>query len=251
MIAINDAVKLDITIDDIKLAIRKSLGQDFHRRDNLRQRNSNIQFDCLLRGYVGETGITKWFKSYGITFASANCMADDQGNIDIDLLYRYGINKEKSIEIKTSLVPDYCARNIHGIRERIATCIRNFDIKLIRRNNESIKKLQSDIHVQIYYGDLRGAKDEFLTGLAFPIINNISDKIIDEIYDLFMAKTYLTRTYLVGWIDKITLIEQINNKSEDQKIWKAPGLSRDFWTCKIQNEAKAPIELIEYIKNLK
>lgn len=260
MITINDTVELDITVDDIKSAIRKSLTQDFHRRDNLRRRNSNIQFDCLLRGYIGETGITKWFESYGITFASTNYMADDQGNIDIDLLYRYGTNKEKSIEIKTSLVPDYCARNKPDIQERITACINNFDVKLIRRNGESIEDLQSDIHIQIYYADLRKAKDDFLTSLEFPITqeeqinnnnnNNVSDDIIDKIYHIFKAETYLTRTYFVGWIDKITLMEQINNKNEAQKIWRVPGLYRDFWTCKIRNEAKTPIELIEYIKEL-
>ena len=61
----------------------------------------------------------------------------------------------------------------------------------------------------------------------------------------------LTRTYYVGWIDKETLLNQIKQKSIKEQVWHQPPLMREFWTCKLRNEAKKPMELIEYIQNLK
>lgn len=258
MIAIQDTVKLEINESEIKNLIKKTLIENFNKRDNLRSRNPNIQFDCLLRGYVGEKAIKSWFLSHGIEFAKTNYTEDSNGEIDIDLLFAYGNNLSKSIEIKTSLIPDNYVKgvDINDIEGKIKKCIENFDIKLIRRNNESIDSLKGDIHLQIYFGNLRKAKDDFLENLMLSIniqnssINNSFESLVDKIYDATLSKLYSDRTYFVGWIDKETLIQQIKNKERNEQIWTFPKSKREFWTCKIFSEAKRPIELIEYIKRL-
>lgn len=259
MITTNDAILLSITEEDIKSAIKKTLAQNFNQRDNLRARHSHVQFDSLLRGYIGEIGIVKWFKEYNIQFSDTNYIDDNSGNIDIDLLYRYGDKKEKTLEIKTSLIPDNYVKNIqkNDITSKIDSCINNFDIKLIRRNNESVQELKGDIHIQIYFGDLRKAKDTFLENVLINLniqnktIDNTLQTLIDTIYESIHSRSYLNRTFLVGWIDKKTLIEQLNTKLATDRIWTFGGSRREFWTCKIKNEAKKPIDLINYIKSLK
>lgn len=256
MVSIEDVILLDINENDTKSVIKKALSEDFNKRDNLRDRHSNVQFDCLLRGYIGEVGIIKWFQQHGITFDETNYISDDSGNIDIDLLYRYGMDNQKTIEIKTSLIPDNFVKNTQDTLSKISTCINTFDIKLIKRNNEEIENLKGDIHIQIYYGDLRKGKDEFLERLLIDVnengitIDDALNKLIDTIYDSIYAQSYLTRTFFVGWIDKETLINQINNKTGENKTWSFGGSRRRFWTCKIKNEARKPIELISYIQNL-
>ena len=256
MISVDDTIVLNITIEDIKNSIKKVLSQDFNKRDNLRSRHSNVQFDCLIRGYIGEIGIIKWFQEYGITFDEANYIEDSSGNIDIDLLYKYGTNKQKTLEIKTSLIPDNFVKNIKNTdtTSKISTCIEHFDIKLIKRNNENIEDLKGDIHIQIYYGDLRQKKDKFLKDLLINVqshnktIDEALTEFIDNIYKSTYSQSYLNRTYFVGWIDKETLVKQINQKEEKNKVWTYQ--KRDFWTCKIKSEAKKPIDLIAYIENL-
>lgn len=255
-----DAIKLDITEQDIKQSIKDALSKDFNKRDNLRNRHSNVQFDCLIRGYIGEIGIRKWFASYGIQFEQSNYMQDDQGNIDIDLLYKYGQSKTKSIEVKTSLVPDYIGKKINdekSLEQKVTKCIQDLDVKLIRRNNESIENLSGDIHIQIYFGDYTKQKDNFLQNVLLDLeIHNRNiyeslDLFVNEIYKKLHANSYITRTYYVGWIDKETLLNQIKQKSIKEQVWHQPPLMREFWTCKLRNEAKKPMELIEYIQNLK
>jgi len=257
MINFDDTVLLDITEDDIKSILKEIISKDFYKRDNLRDRHPNVQFDCLLRGYIGEVGIKKWFESYGIFFDNSSYTYDDEGNIDIDLLYSYH-DKKKTLEIKTSLVPDFCAKDIKDDKKRIEKVINLFDIKLIRRNSQIIEELKGDIHLQIYYAHLRGKKDEFLKNIDFSIdINHIDDittfidSVIDVIYDSMQLKEYIKRSYFVGWIDKESLIKSIKLKEKDKRIWSFKGSKREFWSCQISSEAKKPIELIEYLKSLK
>ena len=258
MTTIKDVIKLEINESEIKNLIKKTLMENFNKRDNLRDRNSNIQFDCLLRGYIGEKAIKSWFLSHGVEFAKTNYTEDSNGEIDIDLLFTYGDNLSKSIEIKTSLIPDNYVKDIdtNDIETKINRCIENFDIKLIRRNNESIYELKSDIHLQVYFGNLRKAKDEFLKNLKLNIqiqnssIGNSFDALVDNIYKETFSALYSKRTYLVGWIDKETLVEQINKKESNKRVWTFPTSKREFWTCKIAHESKKPIELIKYIKRL-
>ena len=243
-------IKLKISEDDIKGAIRDALKENFNRRDNLRHRGANVQFDCLVRGYIGELGIKRWFGEHGIEFDETNYMSDEQGNIDIDLLYSYGENQQKTLEIKTSLVPDNYAKGVSDIEQRIVRCIDNFDIKLIRRFSETIEELKGDIHIQVYFGDLRRAKDTFLNAQTISLYEEITDEYIEHIYHTLKAQSYLNRTFFVGWIDRETLIEQIHAKSPNRQIWSMPQFKREFWTCKLRDEAKAPHELIDYIKAL-
>jgi len=258
MIDKNDIIQLSVSEKEIKESIREALVANFNERDNLRGRDSNVQFDCLLRGYIGEKAILKWFNSFGVYFKETNYM-NDNGNIDIDLLYEYGENNQKTLEIKTSLIPDNFVKNIPktNIIDKIDKCIEIFDIKLIRRYNENIEDLKGDIHIQIYFGDLRKQKDDFLKEVSInTIIKNEKidfafEHLVDEIYNKIFAKLYKTRTFLVGWIDKETLIKQNKNKNVKEKIWSFQGSKREFWTCKIKNEAKAPSELIDYLKKLK
>lgn len=258
MVSIQDIIKLSVTESDIKESIKKALAESFNKRDNLRKRDSNIQFDCLLRGYIGEKAIVNWFPSYGITFDKINYMEDTSGDIDIDLLFTYNVSSTKSIEIKTSLIPDNYVKEIdkNDIQLKIQKCIENFDIKLIRRNSEPIEKLRGDIHLQIYFGDLRKTKDEFLKNITINVniekesIENSLKILVDNIYNTIFAKFYINRTFLVSWIDKETLIKQINNKTLKEQKWTFGGSKREFWTCKIISESRPPIELINYLKRL-
>ena len=136
MITIKDSIRISVTDDEIKSVMEKARTQLFiSKRDNLRNRHANIQYDCILRGYIGEFAITKWMNEQSIFFDKTNYKADGE-NIDIDLLY-----KGKNIELKTSLIPD--------ADFTIEKAIENRDIKLIKRENEIIN-LKGDIHLQIF-----------------------------------------------------------------------------------------------------
>jgi len=258
MITKKDIIKLTVSEADIKNNIKKALVEIFNKRDNLRKRDANIQFDCLLRGYIGEKALINWFNSYGIEFDEINYMQDNNGEIDIDLLFTYNATFSKNIEIKTSLLPDNYMRGINkkDIESKIEKCIDNFDIKLIRRNNESIEDLKGDIHLQVYFGNMRKAKDEFLKNLKINLqitnkkINDSFEILINKIYESTLSDLYKERTYFVGWIDKESLIQQINQKPSKQQIWTFSESKREFWTCKIATEAKKPILLIDYLKRL-
>jgi hypothetical protein len=74
----------NITMELIKNVILKI---DISKMDNLRNRHKNIQFDCLLRGYIGEYCIIKWLKKFNINFETTNYIEEDE-NIDIDFYYK-------------------------------------------------------------------------------------------------------------------------------------------------------------------
>jgi len=257
MVKIDDVIKLDIKEDDIKKILKTAISKEFNKRDNLRNRHSNVQFDSLIRGYIGEVAIKKWFLKYDIIFDDQTNHSYDNGEIDIDLLYRYKDGKTKTLEIKTSLVPDSCCTKDERDLEKIEKCIKKYDIKLIRRENKPIEELKGDIHIQIYYAHLRKLKDEALkrVNLSFNIenINDINiaiDKFLEKIYNNFYLKEYIGRSYFVGWIDKNTLIKQINSKEPKNRLWSFKNSKREFWSCNIHKETKKPIEIIEYLKSL-
>lgn len=232
MITINDTVKIDLTEEEVKNIITLVVDKiNISKMDNLRSRHKNIQFDCLLRGYVGEYCIIKWLKTYDINFETTNYIQDDE-NIDIDFLY-----KEKNLELKTSLVPDVDVTIDNAINRR--------DIKLIRRGNTKIEDLRGDLHLQIYYSQRRKAKDDWLKSQNI----NLESKDINYLYDAFNARAYKTTTFFVAWIDKETLVSNINALPEKDRYWSFAGSQRYFWNCKIQDSRK-PIELINYLRNL-
>jgi hypothetical protein len=132
-----DTIKIELSEEEIKGIIKNVILKiDISKMDNLRNRHKNIQFDCLLRGYIGEYCIIKWLKKFNINFETTNYIEEDE-NIDIDFYY-----KEKNIELKTSLIPD--------VDVTIENAIGRRDIKLIRRGNSKIEDLRGDIHLQIY-----------------------------------------------------------------------------------------------------
>lgn len=231
MITIKDSIRISVTDDEIKSVMEKARTQLFiSKRDNLRNRHANIQYDCILRGYIGEFAITKWMNEQGIFFDKTNYKADGE-NIDIDFLY-----KEKNIELKTSLIPD--------ADFTIEKAIENRDIKLIKRENEIIN-LKGDIHLQIFFNQRRLAKDEWLASR----IIDIEEAGIDELFDKMLARCYRNTAYFVAWIDKQRLIEKFNNLPESDKTWSFKNSQRQFWNCKVIN-SKKPIDLPEYLKNI-
>jgi len=231
LITIKDSIRISVTDDEIKSVMEKVRTQLFiSKRDNLRNRHANIQYDCILRGYIGEFAITKWMNEQGIFFDKTNYKADGE-NIDIDFLY-----KGKNIELKTSLIPD--------ADFTIEKAIANRDIKLIKRE-EGIENIKGDIHLQIFFNQRRKAKDEWLAGR----IVNIEEAGIDELFDKMLARCYRNTAYFIAWVDKQTLIENFNNLPDSVKTWSFKNSQRQFWNCKVIN-SKKPIDLPEYLKNI-
>lgn len=229
MITKQDSICIALTDDEIKSVMEKVRTQLFiSKRDNLRNRHANIQYDCNLRGYIGEFAITKWANEQGIFFDKINYRADGE-HIDVDFLY-----KGMDIELKTSLVPD--------TDFTIEKAIENRDIKLIKRQ-EGINNLKGDIHLQIFFNQRRMAKDEWLASR----IINIEEAGIDELFDKMLARCYRNSIYFVAWIDKFTLIENINNLPDKEKTWSFKDAQRQFWNCKVIN-SKRPVDLPLFFK---
>ena len=53
------------------------------------------------------------------------------------------------------------------------------------------------------------------------------DSKLEEVYEQLAAFRYETDTFLIGWIDKAELIQQINEKPQHLQKWKY-GM-REFW----------------------
>lgn len=229
MLTINDIIKLELTKEDVFSCINKTQQNNFI--DNLRYRHINVQFDCKLRGYIGEIAINKWFTQYGIELEKTNYL-NDGDNIDIDFLV-----KGKSVELKTSLTPD--------IDENLNNVILRRDIKLIKRGNETIEQLRGDIHMQIYYTQKRQKKDSWLKLQNI----NINSDDHEYLFNAFLANRYMETTFFIAWIDKPSLIAHINSLPDNQKYWSFPNSQRLFWNCKLQISRK-PLELISYINDL-
>ncbi len=220
-----DILNLNLTVDDVIAAIAKAKEQNFI--DNLRNRHINVQFDSKLRGYIGEIALKKWFFDNAIKITTTNYFDEDIG-MDVDFEYN-GLD----LELKTSLIPDAdkTLQNIFNKR----------DIKLIRRTRK-IEELKSDIHLQIYYDQQTNKKDKWLQEQDIDL--NSDD--LEYLYDAFLAKTFLTKTYLVCWIDKNTLIERINKLKGYEKSWR--HARRRFWVCKLK-DCNTPVSLIKYLND--
>lgn len=232
-ISINDVVRIYLTPKEVKDVLETVTQKiDISKMDNLRYRHKNIQFDCLLRGYIGEYGIVKWLKEYDIGFESTNYIQENE-NIDIDFYY-----KGKNIELKTSLIPDTDVIIDKAIERR--------DIKLIKRGDSKIEDLRGDIHLQIYYSQKRRAKDNWLQAQQI----NIESKDIDYLYHAFKADLYQSSTFFVAWIDKEALVTHINALPEKERYWSFRGSKRLFWNCKIQ-QSKKPIDLVHFLRSIK
>lgn len=224
-------VQILLSKQEVLSAIERALDQNFI--DNLRKRHPNVQIDSKIRGYVGEIAFKKWMKKNGIHFNSCNRL-DESGTMDIDFIFK-SEGKTTELELKTSLLPD--------ADQYLENFVQKRDIKLIRRGNEPIEKLHADIHVQFAFNQLRLRKDQWLKERE---INLKSDPLV--IYDQIAAHRYCRDTYFIGWIDKNSLVQQIQSKAKHLQKWKYG--KREFWTCNLQSESKKPQELVSYLKEL-
>lgn len=229
MVSAEDIINLQLSKEEIIECIRKTQSVVF--LDNLRKRHPNVQFDCKLRGYIGELAIKKWFLSNGIEIEATDYLPDGD-SIDIDFIVA-GSN----IELKTSLIPDVDI-NIEGV-------LNKRDIKLIRRNGQSVEELKGDIHMQIYYQQKTKAKDKWLSEQEVDLYS--SD--MDYLYTSLKAYAYLSTTFFVAWIDKNTIVKRINSLPVHKRCWSFPNSLREFWVCPLKSSNK-PRELINYFKEL-
>jgi hypothetical protein len=223
-----DIICLPLADEEIKWVMQRAREQfSIAKRDNLRNRHINIQYDCILRGYIGEYAIRKWLEENDIILTATN-FRNDGDNIDIDFLYN-----GKNIELKTSLVPDGDVTIEKSISIR--------DIKLIKRESK-IENLRGDIHLQIYFNQKRKAKDDWLQSQEI----NIEKENIDVLFEKLLCRSYRNTVYFVGWIDKASLVEKINTSPPLTQIWTFANAKRDFWNCKI-SESRKPLELPSYL----
>ncbi len=229
MVGLGDIILLELSKEQILEAIEKA--RSLHFIDNLRSRHPNIQFDCKLRGYIGETAISGWFAKFGIVTQETN-FVDEENNIDVD--FRVG---NQVVELKTSLIPD--------IDKNLQAVLQKRDIKLIKRGNSPVEGLKGDVHLQIYFDQRRNAKDIWLQERKADIENCEAE----ELYEKFRADRYLLTTYFVAWIDKPSLVQRINSLAISERTWSFRHSQRQFWKCKL-NESNKPVELIQYLRNL-
>lgn len=213
---------------EIVSALELALSQNFI--DNLRNRHPLVALDSKLRGYIGELAFQKWAKTNGIEFQDSN-VKDSISGMDIDFIYIHN-GKRINIELKTSLIPD--------VDQDLQEMMHRRDIKLIRRNNATIEELAGDVHVQLIFKQLRLRKDDWLKKQAVNL-----DEPVEEIYHKIAAYRYQSDCFLAGWVDKTTLIEQVNQKAKHLKVWKYG--KRAFWICNLEREAKTPHQLINYL----
>jgi hypothetical protein len=217
LITKQDIICIPLADEEIKWVMQRAREQfAIANRDNLRNRHINVQYDCILRGYIGEYAMRKWLEENEIILAATNFRNDDD-NIDIDFLYK-GKNIEKSISFR--------------------------DIKLIKRE-ERIEDLRGDIHLQIYFNQKRKAKDDWLQAQEI----NIEGYTIDELFEKLLCRCYRNTIYFVGWIDKISLVEKINALPPIRQTWTFANAKRDFWNCKII-DSKMPTELLKFLSSL-
>lgn len=220
-----DILKLDLTVDDVIAAIAKA--KEYNFIDNLRDRHINVQFDSKVRGYLGEIALKKWLFDNGIEITTTNYFEEDIG-MDVDFEY-----KGLDLELKTSLIPD-ADKTLQNVFDKR-------DIKLIRRTRK-IEELKSDIHIQIYYDQRTNKKDQWLQEQDIDLNSND----LEYLYEAFLAKAYITKTYLVCWIDKAALIERMKKLKGYEKSWR--HARRRFWAFKLK-DCNTPVSLIKYLND--
>jgi len=219
-----EILRLPVTKNDILHALAKAKKQHFI--DNLRHRHPNVYFDSVLRGYIGEIALKNWFDNNGIIIEEQNHM-NKEGGMDIDFSFN-----GMELELKTSLIPDK-DRTLRNV-------FLNRDIKLIKRQ-PTIEQLKSDVHIQIVFQQQTKKKDNWLKKQNI----NIQSGDLEYLYDAFLAKGFLNRTFLFGWIDKTTLIHRIHQLPKDKQTWSFA--KRTFWVCPLRN-AFPPKDIINFLK---
>lgn len=225
----NGIIHIPLTKQEVLQALKTALSHNFI--DNLRNRHPLVALDSKLRGYVGELAFKKWANANQVNFINSN-VKDFSSGMDIDFVCKKNNGEFLYIELKTSLIPD--------VDQDIQELMNKRDIKLIQRNNKPIEELRGDLHVQLVFKQLRLRKDDWLRKQSIDLTTTV-----ENIYDQIAAYRYKKDCYLVGWIDKVSLVQQINNKPEHLKRWKYG--QRAFWICNLEREAKQPEQLIHYL----
>lgn len=229
MITQEQIILFPLSEEEIQTCLSKTKKNfNLAKRDNLRSRHQNIQFDCLLRGYVGEYAVLKWLQNNNIHIDETNIFLEED-NMDIDFSY-----KQKNFELKTSLIPD--------VDKTIERTIAIRDIKLIKRS-DSIEELKGDIHLQIFFNQKRRAKDEWLKQQKI----QLDSDDLRYLYQSLLAKAYLNTTYFVGWIDKETAVARNIALPIKKRTWQFA--KREFWVCPIHS-SHPPGELISCLDSL-
>ncbi len=224
----SEIVKINLSHDELIEAIQHARREHFI--DNLRNRSEFVAFDSKVRGYIGEIFLRNLFKASNIKIARID-YEEDGVETDIDFEVVNCRNRSFKVECKTSLVPD----TYGSIQSSINKC----DIKIIRREKH-FTRIPIDIHVQIYFDELRKERDESLSSIK----RHVADYSDDEILKLLRLTTL--DGYFVAWMDRDSLNDYLDSLPMYDRIWKF-GF-RTFWRCPL-SLAKAPKDLTTFINN--
>ena len=206
-----EILPLPLTRADVLQAVARA--RQHHFIDNLRARHPNVRFDSKLRGYVGEIALGNWLRHQNIRPDAEN---KHQGKFKLDVDFEY---RGLGLELKTSLVPDFDGTLRNTFLRR--------DLKLIRRSPH-VEDLEGEVHIQIFFDSLTRRKDAWLKAQSVDLNSNDPEYL----YEALCARSYLGRTYLVGWIDKPSLVERIYELPENQRTWE--HAKREFWVCPLR-----------------
>lgn len=229
MVDVNDFMKVDIEYDDLVKALSLSLDKSF--LDNLRQRNAFVQLDSKVRGYLGEFAIRKLINtSNQLSILETDYVSNDSYE-DKDVVLENKYSSDIVLEIKTSLMPD--------IWHSLDAILKNADIKIIKRER-SYHDIRADFHIQIYFNFYRKERDTFLSALH----GAPTDYSIDELIRLMKLENL--REMFVAWIDKPTLIKNLDNTH--CKTWHFGY--RDFWKCPLKSSNR-PCEFLKCLEQYK
>ncbi len=224
----SDIVKISLSHDELIEAIKHAKKEHFI--DNLRNRSEFVAFDSKVRGYIGEIFLRDLFNKSSITILRTD-YEEDGVETDIDIEVKNTKNHTFKIECKTSLVPD-----VYG---SIAACINKCDIKIIRREKH-FTRIPIDLHVQIYFDELRKIRDERLSKISKHVVDYSDEELIR------LLGLESLDGYFVAWIDKDTLNSYLDGLEMYDRIWKF-GF-RQFWKCPL-SLAKAPVDLAIFINS--
>lgn len=223
----SDIKQMVFSKDDVLSAVKHARKEHFE--DNLRNRNEFVAFDSKARGYLGEIYLKKLFESNDIEILKIDYEIDGF-ETDIDFVIKNKDNESLKIECKTSLIPD--------VYKTLENSINKCDIKIIRREKH-YTSISIDVHVQIYYDELRNERDSRLSS----IIGAVSDYNDEEIIDVLELEKI--DGYFVAWIDKNSLNEYLEKLPMYSRLWKF-GF-RSFWKCPLLI-SRAPSDLIDFLK---
>ena len=194
--------------------------------DNLRDRSEFVSFDSKLRGRLGEIGALNFLTQNGVKIHELNTLSEN--NIDIDLTYKNDSGEMRTIEVKTSLIPDFLSN--------IQECFEQMDIKFIKRE-QYFTQIPVDIVMQMYYNQKTKQRDRFLNNIT-GIPSDYSDPQLIEVLGLNKLELYF-----ISWIDRDALFSYL--RRTNRKTYKI--IKRVFWSAPMSTIGKNPEELVKFI----